>query len=374
MKILLIASEKGSIPYVPELITELRNQGDVVDILHMDNWELISESKFRIYLVKEIRKFYKMINLKSAALKKIVKLFLRYDAVNIHYGGVHPCLNFADKVTSNLIVTIWGSDFLRASDEVRYRNKELYNAASVIAFNNKEVRDKFTSFYRDYHNKCKILRWGIGNFEKLKSLSGQPTAVAKRTLGLDIDKISVCIGYNAGAAQQHEKVIEAVSKLDPSLKEKTQLILPLTYGEDYEGYIDRLKSILNESGYEYHVFESYMNSDDVVMLRQASDIVLNFQVTDSFSASIQEHLLVDSQLFVGDWLPYDLLSKHSDRIKFFGSVEEITPSLAELIDKEIIDKIFNEAIYNLGTWKNNIREWRAVYKDSIEANLSEKDL
>ncbi len=374
MKILLIASEKGSIPYVPELITELRNQGDIVDILHMHNWELISESRFRVFLVKKIREFYKKRNLKSAALKKIVKFFLRYDAVNIHYADVDPCLNFADKVTSNLIITIWGSDFLRASDEVRYRNKELYNAASVIAFNNKEVRDKFTSFYKDYHEKCKILRWGIGNFEMLKSLSSQPSAIAKRTLGLDTGKISVCIGYNAGAAQQHEKIIEAVSKLDPSLKEKTQLILPLTYGEDHEGYIDKLKSILNKSGYEYHLFESYMKSDDVVMLRQASDIVLNFQITDSFSASIQEHLLVGSQLFVGEWLPYELLSKHSDRIKFFGSIDEITPSLAELIDKEKIDKIFNKAIYNLGTWKNNIKEWRAVYKGSLEANLPEGDL
>jgi hypothetical protein len=374
MKILLIASEKGSIPYVPELITELRNQGDVVDILNMDNWELISESRYRVFLVEEVREFYYKRNLKSPALKIIIKLFLRYDAVNIHYGGVHRRLDFADKVTSNLIVTIWGSDFLRASDEVRYRNKGLYNAASVIAFNNKEVRDKFISFYSDYHKKCKILRWGIGNFEMLKSLSGQPTASAKRALGLNINKISICIGYNAGAAQQHEKIIDAVSKLDPSLKRKAQLILPLTYGEEYEGYVDRLKSILNNTGFEYYLFESYMKSDDVVFLRQASDIVLNFQITDSFSASIQEHLLVGSQLFVGDWLPYELLIKHSDRIKFFGSIDEITPSLAELIDKGKIDKIFNNAIYNLGTWKNNIQEWRAVYKRSMKANLPEGDL
>lgn len=415
MKILLVASRSGSWPYVPELRDQLSKCGDKVDFLDLDNWKMEGHNlsykswfdhlmtlntfreRYRNLLRREQNK-EGLSGLKAFALLAIRiarklgilplvrKLYLmledrlidgrmgnltEYDAINFHSLSASRSISrfrpFSHQRIGKIVVTIWGSEFLRATREQREANKWFYNLASAISFNNSRVGDLFVKWYQDYDSKVRIVRWGIGMFDVIEEEWKKSSLTSiKGSLGLDAERITICIGYNAGTAQQHLSVIKSIrDSLSDLFREKIQIIVPLSYGEDEEGYIQSIRELLSKSGLKYVILDTFLTAPEVARLRLASDIVINVQTTDSFSASIQEHILYGSHLIVGSWLPYQDIKAIHQAMTFVDDCSQTGRALVQIFesgDTLLFGRKLNKSLLNLSGWRTNIEKWRDLYR------------
>jgi hypothetical protein len=219
-----------------------------------------------------------------------------------------------------------------------------------------------------------LLRFGIGAFDTiLEIFSSHNTYILKQHFGFDTDKIIVCIGYNAGKAQQHEAIINSLSLLGVDEKDKIQLVIPFTYGLENKAYKDKVIVSLGNSGISYKLLVSFMSMEDVAMLRLACDVVINAQTTDSFSASIQEHVLVGSRILVGSWLPYSVLKEIDKGIIQFETFNDLTFKLSSVIAlgrNKLSQRRINQELYTLSSWNTNTGEWRKLFHSCLKAEIN----
>src|SRR5690606_2459589 len=121
------------------------------------------------------------------------------------------------------------------------------------------------------------------------------------------DKLMVTCGYNGSKAQQHSIIINAIRGMDEGIKAKIFLVFPMTYGGDLN-YLKSIQASLNGLQIPYLLISKSLSDVDVAKLRIETDITINIQISDAFSASLQEHLFAQNLLLVGDWLPYQILT------------------------------------------------------------------
>jgi len=187
----------------------------------------------------------------------------------------------------------------------------------------------------------------------------------RKELGIPADKMTLTCGYNGSKGQQHLKILEAIMKLDPSLRKNIFLLLPMTYGTTAE-YLREIIGQINKTGLPYRIFTTLMNANEVAKLRISTDIVVNIQTTDAFSASLQEHIMAGNILIVGEWLPYDYL-KENDIYHFKTNLDDLPEKLSMCLatidlHKQMAEKN-KEKIYNFSSWNNTIKDWISIYNE-----------
>lgn len=386
MRILIVASEKGSWPYIPELINHLRESNDYVDFYDntFGNFRLLSSSKTKnivIYFFSQLwfvqlgfiwllERFFKINitrrNHKKSKLYPKLGQWLNYDVISLHFATETNTPTFLLKLGTKVITTIWGSEFLRVSNEKRIRNQFIYDESVYITFNNPLTRNKFIDCYKKFGEKSKIVRFGIEAFDTIiETYSSCSLTFIKQQLGFDTDKIIVCIGYNAAKAQQHEAIINTLLFLGEEEKDKIQLVIPFTYSLENNAYKEKIIALLGNSGISFKLLETFMSMEEVAMLRLACDVVINAQITDSFSASIQEHLLVGSKIIVGSWLPYSVLKEIDKEIIQFETINDLPFKLSSVIGlgrDQLNQRRINKELYSLSSWNTNIEEWRKLFQ------------
>lgn len=369
MKVLLVTSSyKNSWPFLPELRNALLKEGIIVHILDVTNLKLIDETGKQAsnrFLSKfnTVRGGHRFI--RFTAKKFIRKNLKTYDAINIH-NLEYIYLYLIDelrKYSNNISVSIWGSDFYRATDKRIKSYFPLFDKLDFIGFGNVYTKADFDKKIPGLQTKHRIASFGIDKFEKLTKLLPEKENI-KKQLDIPLEKITIVCGYNAYEAQQHLVLLEQLNELNARIKDKIFLLLPLTYGGTQE-YKSKVIDKVEKIEIQYQLFTGFATDDEIARIRVIGDVVLNAQISDSFSASLQEHVLCNSILIAGEWLPYKVMADLG--LKYFPVSKN---NFGKKLEEVILDydsfteevKSNNSILYKEGIWKNRVRGWIELYK------------
>lgn len=125
-----------------------------------------------------------------------------------------------------------------------------------------------------------------------------------------------------------------------------------------------VQNALKDVAFCYDIIIQRMTELQLLSLRKISDIVVNIQVIDSLSASLQEHIFCGGVLIAGEWLPYSLFTDHG--------IYYIKSGVSDLSEK-LLDTIQNldtlkrkcgdngQRIYALTSWQAVIERWKDIY-------------
>ena len=131
-------------------------------------------------------------------------------------------------------------------------------------------------------------------------------------------------------------------------------IFPMTNGRDLIYKMEILKKLKNFS-FQFKVFEDFMSDHQIACLRKATDIMIQVQITDQFSGSMQEHLFESNLVITGKWLPYDTLIAHGIYFRRVDTVNDIGSELLSCLQELQAEKQKcsknPEIIYSLSSWE-----------------------
>lgn len=312
--------------------------------------------------IKGIRRYYRFYLLRELSSK-----LPEYNFIHFHFidADSYFLVNRFRKTTSKIILSIWGSDmyWVRPIDENGFF--DTCNKADVLTFTNKLSIDYFVKKYKWNKNNIKLCRFGLAPLENLKELTLTRND-SKKLLNWNTEKLAVTIGYNMAPAQQH---IEILSQFDNDeikcLKDKIQLILPLTYGGTPK-YKNKLLEKLKELSFEYKIYDTFLTDEQIAQIRKASDIMIQLQKTDQFSGSMQEHLYARNVIITGSWLPYETMKEHGAWFIEIDNLKQLSQKVYDVIcnfehyeQKTVRNP---QAIAELGFWEKNIHNWVNIYE------------
>jgi len=361
--------------YTKKLLHELKRyyKGMTFSILneakYIKNGEIIYETNN----YKNKNKFLKF--------KEINKLINKIKSKNIEVVHIHflsPSYFFYKKLFNNtkLIITFWGSDLYRVPKSSRlnkYLQKQVIKQADIITVvQEKMVRDFHETF--GFENKpVYVTRFGgpidLPLFDKVKN---DDEKKFKEKYKIGDNNIVITLGYSADPCKNHEYMIDEIMSLNQVIK-NLFIFIPMTYGSnEHREHIKKYcQETLQKNNVRYVILEDYMSDQEVAVLRNITDIMVNVQDTDAFSASMQESLYAGSIVINGSWLNYDELTK---RGAYYETISELKPgALSSKIEYIIHNfyslkekaKINKEIIKNINDF-NMIENWVKVYNKILE--------
>jgi hypothetical protein len=93
--------------------------------------------------------------------------------------------------------------------------------------------------------------------------------------------------------------------------------------------------------------------------------MLQLQITDQFSGSMQEHLFARNVVITGSWLPYDTLKEKGSYFIEIDKVEDLNDVLPDVINNfsTYEQRTTNNpgVITELSSWGKNIKQWAEMY-------------
>lgn len=312
--------------------------------------------------IKGVRRYYRYF-----FYNKIIQTLPKYDIVHFHYISIDSYFiieQFKKNTISKIILSIWGSDMYRVSPYSEKRFIDVCQNANALTFTNQKSIDYFKNKYNWNKNNLMLCRFGLTMLENLKKLT-TTREECKKQLNWNPQKRAITIGYNLHTAQQHLEILtqfedEKVKKL----KDEIQLILPITYGGTPR-YKNQLLKKINQLPFEYTIYSTFLTDEKVAKIRQASDVLIQLQLTDQFSGSMQEHLYSRNVVITGSWLPYETLKEHGAWFVEIGKLEELTKVIPEIIKDfekyELKTKNNPQVISELSSWDKNIYSWIDLY-------------
>ncbi|QWR76866.1 glycosyltransferase [Candidatus Magnetomonas plexicatena] len=376
MKILFIAQRLS--PYIVDTRRVLTEAGHVVDVLDVfDAVYCTAGREVSVFTNETVQKItWSIKKVRGLSTLLAVKSFLKklagkYDICHVHYNEPLYSAFFPEelsKTAQKLIVSIWGWDFHKANNFKRKLQQRIYKRADTITFNNEDVRDDFTAYYnRRYLKKSEILRFGLTTVSDIKQLQDRNDAAqyCRSILDLPPDAFIVAFGHNGVVEQQHEKMALAIKENHSEFPDETYVVFPMNYGATSD-YIERVKTVVKDCGFSYRVMDKMIYGEELAALRTAADVMVHVQVTDSFSAAMQEHLYGGSIVINGSWLPYKFLK---DRSVFFLEVNSVSEIVEKIIYayknmRHLKELCFNNRhiMWDLSSWERNLPRWEAIYK------------
>ena len=294
--------------------------------------------------------------------KIVLSLSPKYDIIDIHYfSSIYDII--LEKLNHPKVkISFWGSDAYRITEERKNNLKTITAPSKCIRFNTIEMYMQMEKYF----DKKDILGYQIfGNsFFELINASDKNKTEAKKKVAIPSEKISVFVGYNASKGQQHELILNQLKDLPMELKNQIILVLPLTYGADIKTK-ETIGSLALSTGIETKCFFDTLNQEEISFLRLSSDIVINFQISDAFSASLQEHFYTNSIMILGEWLPYDWLAKEGLYF-YFIHPNKLIDLLSRIIHDFENEKVkFNSnksKIASISSWDYVSKFWANDYK------------
>lgn len=335
---------------------QVRNEYQVA----YDNIYSVNDYQFferLIIKIKGIRSIYRLFKTNSVA-----KNLDHYDYVHYQFVGtesLHIRHNFK---SSKQIYSIWGSDYYRADANAIKKIYSACNDAHAVTFSNEMTLDHFKKKYSWVKGNLYVCRFGLTPLDTIESLS-ESKEKSKNVLGWNPQKLSVTIGYNLSCSQRHLEILSAI-KIISGIKDKIELIIPITYGSDMV-YKEELLSYLRNIDISVKIYDHFLDENSIARIRNATDIMIQLQITDQFSGSMQEHLFCSNVVITGSWLPYDTLIKNGIYFLQVDHINQINSVLNEVIDNY---DIFSSMTVNngvrikeLSSWESNIDNWAKLY-------------
>lgn len=371
MRVLVLHQFVNHNQLVDSLCTNLIKENVQVDSFNIATWEYKTANDDKLpFLVSFLKIIFFNYKLKFLLLKLFPNvfnsLFRKYTIVDIHFFGpiYFKIIDVLLQLNKKVKITIWGSDFYRSPIERKEKQREYYKKVDAIHICTVEMKNDFVDYYKDFQDKIKIAHFGIFQFEVIEKLLKENTVnKIKQQFNLPADKLVITCGSNGIKEQQHMLIIDAIDKLSTAIKESLFLLFPMTNGFD-EAYKTSLETKLKRIGCNYKFLTTKLSVEDVCRLRIGTDIAINIQTTDAFSATIQEHVYAKNILIVGDWLPYDKLQEFDVFYKK-TSKENLKTTLEEAIKnyskfKEIC-KDNTKKISKMSSWNYVVKNWKTIY-------------
>ena len=267
----------------------------------------------------------------------IKKRYGSFDMVHVH--GLNRsrgnAMMFLKGISKRIAISVWGDEIFRASPKVCERYKKYYDVAGVITLSTKAMREKFVSVYGErYADKTAMNKFAVGIFGRIDKYAKE---CSKEQLCEEFgvkspDKLVVFIGHNGRTAQRHIELTNALKKLPDECKDKITLVYTMTYGAAGKDYLAEMENEAISLGCEYTILKNFLNEDQMAKLRCLCDILLHAQLTDAFSASIQESLYAGCVVINGSWLPYNEIPDYKQSYVEYDNVEDIADVLCEVIN------------------------------------------
>ena len=242
-------------------------------------------------------------------------------------------------------------------------HENLYQISDVI--NVGAMKSDFKSLFPQFSDKFVSVSYGLTQVELLRDLLEEK--VEKDTSFLKAEaqgKIIITIGYSGRAWHQHFYAIDAINKLPEEVKSKLFLLLPMTYSNNDFHYNYYLNEKIKETGIPFQILNQHLPLLQNLSLRIITDIVINCQVNDANSASIQEHLMAGSVLVAGDWLPYKMYRKygvHLHDTTIDGMSDTLLMVLFHLEEEKKKCISNKDIIYKLNSWNTKGKEYANLY-------------
>ena len=313
---------------------------------------------------------------KVKEVKKLLPFTLPADIIHVHY--VEPSLLiylFILWLTARKrILTFWGSDILRISED----NKKLlvpflYMASSIIFMIPNQYKI-FSEIYGDhFKNKVHIIDMGNDILDCIDTIRyDSEKAEIKHEFGFSSHKKTIHVGYNRQKEQQHINVLEQICLLPEAIKARIQIVLPWGYGSVFEEeiYEKEIKNLLDANGIDYIFVNDFFTGEKLAMFRMTCDIFVYAQTTDAMSDSSIEYAYAGSLFLCPEWLwkNYSLINCYTDQcIKYlsFNNLYDVLYKILSNNDIKFSNSIGDEmhqTIYKNKAWRFLTPKWRKLYK------------
>ncbi len=300
----------------------------------------------------------------------IIKISKRFDLIDVHYystfyDSIIPKLKEQGK---KIKVTVWGSDFFRVDAKRREEQRRIYNTVERIQFGTPQVSTEFLKVFPECKSKIEIGHFGNNKLTSIdKQLSDSAIKKCKKQFNIQENKIVLTCGTNASEGHRHLLLLDEIANLAPATKSKFFIVLPMNYGGTPE-YISKVEEKVRSIGVPYLLLTDFLSNDEFAKIVVISDIILTIQITDSFSAAIQEYLYAGNYLLAGNWLPYDIFTENGidyRRITLSSIKEGIEETITNFIQIKSKNAGNRAKIHNLSAWDSVINKWIIIYKKML---------
>lgn len=350
-------------------------QSIIIDLLDVNKWELhslsnnsmphkwygkiigtSSNNKLLSWVIRNIHKYSDKVLLRS--------LFSKYDIIDFHYYSslYFPLIPVAKALDKKTKITLWGSDLLRATKEEIVGQRPGYDMVDRIQVATSFMYNSLFTVYPQVKDKTIVLPFGNQVLDDFNLRYGE-LKDSSFLSHYDSTKRMIVCGYNGTVGQRHLDMAKMLNELPEEIQKTLYVVFPMTYGAT-PSYIKKLKDCINGHGYSYDILYKRLTDKQLFDLRRLSNIVLNIQITDVFSGSIQEHVFCNNVLLVGDWLPYDIM-KEAGIFFLTTSLDRLSISFLDVIYnyKTYKDKCSNNQnlIYEISSWKGLVGKWEKMY-------------
>lgn len=264
---------------------------------------------------------------------------------------------------------VGGSDLYRSRKAERIYKKSLIEMADQISAQTDATISAFLEVYPFTAGKIRWVNYGIEALEYMEQECRLKARERRRRLDISDDVIVVMCGYNASEAHRHVGLVETLAGMDKSVKEKILLLLPMTYPNGREGYIEEVERHLGGCGIPFRILTEYMNVQDMAEIEMMSDVLITVQTTDQLSSTMLEIMYAGKTVIAGKWLPYEDLREKGI---FFVSVDEIA-DLTKALTEVVTDyRTFQERcssnrkiVYDMSSWNTASPRWQKLWETTV---------
>lgn len=296
---------------------------------------------------------------------KSLRKYGPFDVIHIHYVTRAALLlaKLLKRCDTRIIASWWGSDLLRKDINELKKESLFFSEISCFTISSDAMYERFVNIYgQQYSERINKVYFGVSGFTSIMQvIETFSIEDCKKSIGANPDKILVAIGYNKSQGQQHDKVLSQVNVLDKNLQERIEIVLQCSYGECSDEYWERLHQIKNGLSCKTIVLTDYMSDIEVAKLRYATDIYINAQITDAFSATMQEYLFSGTIVLNPKWLSYPEISKFGLSCVEYNDFSEIPKVLSKVLSVEMHRKSENSVIYRHTSWSEVKKGWEKSY-------------
>lgn len=273
------------------------------------------------------------------------------------------------KKCDKMYVHVGGSDLYRDAKKLPFRllQKRFLRYSDCFSSENSQTRDYFKLVYGSGFNSKPhhIVRFGIDILDNIDNLSNVTRDELKRKWNMPNGKIAVMLGHNARKEHNHRDMLEAIEGMAVDVRDNLHLIIPMTYGEPYDGYIDEIENRTKSVTSNYTIIRDYMNNDQMAELALVTDIMVHVQETDQMSSTMLAHMYIGNPVIAGSWLPYGILTDNGIKFWSIDKISDMSELLKHMIDTWPDYKIQcdgnKECVNAMSSWENMSREWHNIY-------------
>lgn len=348
---------------------------DTLLVCDSENQVTVFNTEYKSDLVPEIKSFYsdnaiKVVNTENLSRSKIGKvravlnimkmervlhrecrLNKQYDMCFILYCSWQSSIWVAKyhNYFKAIIPVYFGSDVLRNRKLTNRFFSKMNSVAEHIILPNLNTLEKFNEkTSNEYADKSCVIQYPQKMVATM--LGYQPLHNKEHDrafFDLPLDKVIVLCGHTATTAEQHEEMIESLSRCRADTLDKCYFVFMMTYAPgDYQEYQERISSIVAKSKLNGTVLKSRIKYEDMPKLHYACDVHITTIKTDAFSCFLQEEMLAGNILIYGKWLNYYEIE--NDR--FFAYPVDTVADLADTVDK-----VIEQLEHNMEKSKHNIQ-------------------